>query len=121
MIRPYDDELSGDELLAALAALANPHRLRIIAALFKGPVHVSQLARDVGLGRPLLYMHLRRMEAARLVEGTLELSKDGKALKMYSLTDWSLSLSPESVARAAGSLSAPASSEPEYKSSHKKE
>jgi Bacterial regulatory protein, arsR family len=44
----------GDQLLAMLAALANPHRLRIIAALASGGRnYVSQLARELGISRPL--------------------------------------------------------------------
>jgi len=47
-----------------LAALSNPHRLEILATLASGSVHVSQLAREVGLSRPLVHMHLQRLEAA---------------------------------------------------------
>jgi DNA-binding transcriptional ArsR family regulator len=40
--------LEGDQLLAMLAALANPHRLRIIAMLASGGRnYVSQLAREL--------------------------------------------------------------------------
>ena len=74
-------EMNGDELLAALSALANPHRLRIIAALAGG--NISQIARDLEMSRPLLYLHLQKLEAAGLVEGSLELSTDGKAMKCF--------------------------------------
>lgn len=99
------DSLSGDELVKVLAALSSPHRLRIVAALVKGRVHVSQLARDVGLSRPLVHVHLQRLEAAGLVAGTLELSPDGKALKFYDVTPFTLALTPETLAAAAESLS----------------
>ena len=72
---------TGDELLRALSALANQHRLRIIAALVGGRNYVSQLARDLGMGRPVLHMHQRRLEAAGLIVGSLELSRDGKAMR----------------------------------------
>jgi DNA-binding transcriptional ArsR family regulator len=72
-------KLSGGELVRLLSALSNPHRLRILATLAGGSVHVSQLARDMGLSRPLVHMHLRRLEAAGLVSGRLELSNVGKA------------------------------------------
>jgi DNA-binding transcriptional ArsR family regulator len=52
-----------------LGALANPHRLRIVAALASGRNYVSQLAREMGMSRPLLHMHLQRLEAAGLVSG----------------------------------------------------
>lgn len=68
-----------------LNAIAHPLRLRIIAELAGGRVHVSELARRLGMSRPLLYMHLDRLEKAGLVTGSLELSDDGKALKYYAL------------------------------------
>ncbi|MQA14039.1 MAG: ArsR family transcriptional regulator [Pseudonocardiaceae bacterium] len=96
----------GDELLRALSALANPHRLRIVAALAGGRNYVSGLAREIGISRPLLHMHLQRLEAARLVSGNLELSEDGKAMKYFEVTSFALALTPETVAEAARTLSA---------------
>jgi DNA-binding transcriptional ArsR family regulator len=98
---------TGDELTRILAALANPHRLRILATLVAGSVHVSQLAREVGLSRPLVHMHLQRLEAAGLVDGRLELSDDGKAMKFFEVTPFSVQLTPELVAEAARTLSDP--------------
>lgn len=97
---------SGDELVRMLAALANPHRLRIVAALASGRNYVSQLAREVGLSRPLLHMHLQRLEAAGLVTGTLELSKDGKAMKYYEVMPFALEITPDRVVEAARTLRA---------------
>ena len=55
-------------MLAMLAALANPHRLRIIAALeSSGRNYVSQLAREIGISRPLLHLHLQKLEGVGLV------------------------------------------------------
>jgi DNA-binding transcriptional ArsR family regulator len=96
--------LSGDELVRALAALSNPHRLRILATLAEGNVHVSQLAREVGLSRPLVHMHLRRLEAAGLVSGRLELSADGKAMKFFEVAPFAINLTPELVVEAARTL-----------------
>jgi DNA-binding transcriptional ArsR family regulator len=96
---------SGDELARVLAALAHPHRLRIVATLAAGSVHVSALARAVGLSRPLVHMHLRRLEAAGLVTGRLELSEDGKALKFFEVTPFAIRLTPELVVEAASTLS----------------
>lgn len=99
------DHPTGDELARILAALANPHRLRIVATLAKGSVHVSQLARDVGLSRPLVHMHLQRLEAAGLVTGRLELSDDGKAMKFFEVTPFALELTPAAIVEAAATLS----------------
>ena len=73
-----------------LTAVAHPLRLRIIAELAGGRVHVSELARRLGMSRPLLYMHLDRLEKAGLVAGSLELSADGKALKYFELEPFEL-------------------------------
>jgi DNA-binding transcriptional ArsR family regulator len=96
---------SGDQLLAVLAALANPHRLRIVATLANGGRnYVSQLAREIGISRPLLHLHLQKLEAAGLVTSQLELSDDGKALNYFDVTGFGLELTPASIAEAAQSL-----------------
>ncbi len=51
--------------------------MRIVAELKSGRNYVSELARVVGLSRPLLQMHLTKLEAAGLVTSRLELSSDG--------------------------------------------
>lgn len=98
------DRPTGDELVRILAALANPHRVRILATLAKGSVHVSQLARDVRLSRPLVHMHLQRLEAAGLVTGRLELSDDGKAMKFFEVRPFDIALTPALVVDAARTL-----------------
>jgi len=96
--------LSGDDLLRMLAALANPHRLQIVGSLAGERNYVSQLARELGISRPLLHMHLQRLEAAGLVRGVLELSEDGKAMKYFQVTPFALSLTPERIAEAVKTL-----------------
>ncbi|HEY8492100.1 MAG TPA: winged helix-turn-helix domain-containing protein [Dehalococcoidia bacterium] len=95
---------SGDELLRVLAALANPQRLRILAALSGGRNYVSRLARELGISRPLLHLHLQRLEAAGLVESTLELSDEGKAMRSFQVRPFALRLTPEVIAAAARTL-----------------
>jgi predicted transcriptional regulator len=88
-----------------LAALANPHRLRIIAALaVDGRNYVSQLAREIGISRPLLHLHLQKLEEAGLVSSRLELSADGKALNYFEVSPFALELTPAAIAQAARSL-----------------
>jgi DNA-binding transcriptional ArsR family regulator len=94
----------GDELLGVLAALANPIRLRILAQLADGRDYVSHLAREIGVSRPLLHMHLQRLEAVGLVVGSLELSEDGKALRFYDVTHFDVHLTATTVAAAAQTL-----------------
>jgi DNA-binding transcriptional ArsR family regulator len=102
----------GDQLLAILAALANPHRLRVIAALAGGGrAYVSALARDIGISRPLLHLHLQKLEEAGLVTSRLELSADGKALNYYAVSDFAIPLTPAAIAAAAKSLTSKPDSE----------
>ena len=97
----------GDQLLAMLAALANPHRLRIMAALSaNGRNYISQLARDVGISRPLLHLHLQKLQDAGLVTSKLELSSDGKALNYFEVTDFDVALTPSTIVTAVKSLTA---------------
>src|SRR5919106_6865685 len=95
---------TGDDLVAMLAALANPIRVRIVAKLAGGRDYVSHLAREIGVSRPLLHMHLQRLEAAGLIVGNLELSQDGKAMKFFEVTDFDLHLTASALAEAAETL-----------------
>ena len=97
--------VTGDALLQALATLANPHRIRIVAALAQERNYVSRLARDLGISRALLQVHLRKLEAAGLVSAAVEVSADGKAMKFYEVAPFSLHLTPETVRIAALTLS----------------
>jgi DNA-binding transcriptional ArsR family regulator len=103
--QPPQRPTAGDQLLATLAALASAHRLRIIAALASGGRnYVSQLAREVGMSRPLLHLHLQKLEDAGLVASQLELSRDGKALNYFEVKNFGFELTPAAVAEAAKSL-----------------
>lgn len=96
--------MTGDELLRVLATLANPHRLRVVAALAAERNYVSQLARELDISRALLQVHLRKLEAAGLVSADIEVSEDGKAMKFYDVTPFTLQLTPETIRAAAGTL-----------------
>lgn len=97
--------LNGDQLLTTISAIANPHRMRILASLgSNGRNYVSQLAREVGISRPLLHLHLKKLEEAGLVASKYELSKDGKALNFFEVTDFKLELSSRSLIQATKTL-----------------
>src|SRR5260370_8607657 len=96
---------TGDQLLAMLGGLASPHRLRIIAAVASGGRnYVSQLAREIGISRPLMHLHLAKLEEAGLVTSRLELSDDGKALNYFEVSNFGFELTPAAIANAATSL-----------------
>ncbi|MEU8635300.1 helix-turn-helix domain-containing protein [Amycolatopsis sp. NPDC048633] len=100
---------TGDELLRLLGALGNPHRLRIVAALRAERTYVSKLARELRISRALLQVHLRKLEAAGLVEASFEVGEDGKTLRFYELTPFSVVLTPETIAAAVPTLTTPES------------
>jgi len=99
------NDRTGDQLLKILAALANPHRLRIIAALSERRAYVSELARELGISRPLLHMHLQILEKAGLVIGHHEVSAEGKALRYYEVTEFDEQLTPKRITNTAATLS----------------
>lgn len=92
--------MNSEELLALLSAVGHAQRLRVIGELADGRLYVSELARRLEMSRPLLYMHLDRLEKAGLVAGRLELSEDGKALKYFELTPFELKLNVATVLAA---------------------
>jgi len=96
--------MSGDDLVRVLATLANPHRLRVVAALAAERNYVSQLARELDISRALLQVHLRKLEAAGLVSADIEVSEDGKAMKFYDVTPFTLWLTPQTIMTAARTL-----------------
>lgn len=95
---------TGDQLLKMLSALANPHRLRVIAVLRERRAYVSELARELGMSRPLLHMHLQALEKAGLVVGHHEVSAEGKALRYYEVTDFAEILTPKRITEAVATL-----------------
>jgi predicted transcriptional regulator len=97
-------DLTGDDLLRVLATLANPHRLRVVAALAEERNYVSQLARELGISRALLQVHLRKLEAAGLVSAAIEVSEDGKAMKFYEVAPFALQLTPDTIMVAVRTL-----------------
>ena len=60
----------------------------------------------MGISRPLLHLHLQKLEDAGLVTSKLELSQDGKALNYFEVTDFIFHLTPAAIAEAAKTLTA---------------
>ena len=96
--------MTGDDLLRVLLTLANPHRLRIVALLDQKRNYVSQLARELGISRALLQVHLRKLESAGLIRAEIEVSDDGKAMKYYEVTPFAFHLTPDAIRAAAQTL-----------------
>ncbi|MER6080251.1 hypothetical protein [Streptomyces sp. NPDC001833] len=56
------------------------------------------------ISRALLQVHLKKLEAAGLVSAQLEISPDGKAMKFYEVTRFSVHLTPEAIAAVVPEL-----------------
>lgn len=97
-------KLSGDELLEVLEALSNPYRLKIISILHQEKHYVSHLARVLEISRPLLYLHLKKLETAGLIKGYHEISDSGKTMKFYQVNSFNISLNELLITEAAKSL-----------------
>lgn len=81
-----------EQLSSTLQAIASPQRIQILTALSGGRLHISEVARRVGMSRPLLYMHAAKLEAAGFVTSNLELSDEGTALRYLSLQPFCLTI-----------------------------
>lgn len=90
-----------DLFLRQLQALASPVRLWIVAELHReGAQYVSELARTAGISRPLLKMHLRKLEDAALVTSKIRTAENGKSANFFQVTSFDLPLTPETIARS---------------------
>ncbi len=95
-----EEPITGAALSSNLAAIASHQRMRILALLAEERLHVSELARRIGMSRPLLYMHLTKLEEAGFVAGKLELSDEGKAHKYFEVVPFELVIDLETIVAA---------------------
>lgn len=96
---------SGEKLLLVLEALSNPLRLKIISNLYSGRCYVSELARQLKISRALLYLHLKKLEEAELVDSEMEISSGGKAMKYYYLKQFDFKLNEDIIHNLVNPLS----------------
>lgn len=83
-----------EELAEVLNALGNVHSLRVLSILYKGERYVSELASEVGISRPLLYLHLKKLENVGLVESEVRhFDTPPYTKKYYKAKDFELTLS----------------------------
>ena len=82
------------KLAEILNALGNEHSLKIIGILANGERYVSELAKEVGISRPLLYLHLKKLENVGLVESEIRhFDEPPYTKKFYKAKDFELTLS----------------------------
>ena len=83
-----------ESLTRLLDALGNEHSLKIISILAGGECFVSELAKMVGISRPLLYLHLKKLENAGLVESEIRhFEEPPYTKKFYKAKNFELKLS----------------------------
>jgi len=72
------------ELTVIAEALSVPIRVKILKMLCKKEWYVYELAKELNISRQLLYLHLKKLEKANLVESELRLEPgDPRAKKYY--------------------------------------
>ena len=92
-------------------ALSHPMRIKIVGILAQKKQYVSELARTLNISRPLLYMHLKKLEIAGMVSGHHEISPSGKAIKYFELKCFDIHLTPELLLELSKTIPNPESSE----------
>lgn len=85
-------------LAEILDALGNEHSLGIMSVLAEGECYVSELAKYVGISRPLLYLHLKKLENAGLVESEIRhFEEPPYTKKFYKAKNFELILSLDRI------------------------
>lgn len=87
--------LGYEDYIKLFDALSHPMRIKIVGILAEERQYVSELARMINISRPLLYMHLKKLEAAGIIKGHHEISESGKATKYFELKQFKIQLTPE--------------------------
>ncbi|MCL2405263.1 MAG: winged helix-turn-helix domain-containing protein [Defluviitaleaceae bacterium] len=85
-------------------ALSHPMRIKVIGILSQKRRYVSELAKLLNMSRPLLYMHLKKLEEADVVIGSYEISETGKSMKYYEIKNFDVHLTPKLLAELAKSI-----------------
>ena len=92
------------EFIRLFDALSHPTRIKIVGILARERKYVSELAKLINLSRPLLYMHLKKLEDAAIVTDSYEISNSGKTMKYYELKPFSIHLTPELLTEVARTI-----------------
>lgn len=98
----------GDMGIKEVTALAKEKRMKIMGKLRKEPTYASELARKIGVERPIICYHLSVLERAGLVSGEYvileEPSSSGKAAKIYKVNEEKYEQTLEEVKKLLGLL-----------------
>jgi hypothetical protein len=100
MIEAIGDEERLSRIVAALKALAEPNRLRAVAAIAERPRTGTELCELLGLGAPTVSHHMARLESAGIVHVTREGQRRRYTLDGRGMQRLALSASAERVGSA---------------------
>ena len=89
-------ELTLQRLVNVGDALSNPLRVKILKLLMEKEWYVYEMAKELAISRQLLYLHLRKLEKAGLVESDIRL-EENKAKKYYRASKFSFVISNETI------------------------
>ena len=101
-----DKSLNYENYIKLFDALSHPTRIKIAGIFAKQRRYVSELSKLVNTSRPLLYMHLKKMEDAGLVSCSYEISELGKTMNYYELKPFSIDLTLELIEKLADTMPA---------------
>lgn len=90
-----------EEYIKIFDALSHPMRIKIAGILAVEKKYVSELAKIMQISRPLLYMHLKKLEEASLVNSHYEISASGKTMKYYELKTFSMVITSDLLRQLA--------------------
>ncbi|GAB6102037.1 winged helix-turn-helix domain-containing protein [Thermococcus atlanticus] len=86
------------EITTIAEALSSPIRVRILKMLCEKEWYVYELAKTLNISRQLLYLHLKKLEKAGLVESELRLEpNDPRAKKYYKAKQFRLMVDNEVI------------------------
>jgi predicted transcriptional regulator len=86
------------ELVMTGEALGNPIRVRILQLLCEKEWYVYELAKELNISRQLLYLHLKKLEKAGLIESELRLEpNDPRAKKYYRAKPFNIVITREVI------------------------
>ncbi len=64
-------------------ALSHPLRVKILKLLLEKEWYIYELAKELNISRQLLYLHIRKLERAGLVESDLRLDEKEPRVKRF--------------------------------------
>ncbi len=92
------EKITLKRLVEICDALSNPIRVKLLATLAEKEWYIYELAKEFKISRQLLYLHLKKLEKAGLVESDLRLEEgDPRAKKYYRAKNFEVVINLEII------------------------